>query len=483
MERANGAIELKPVQSTPSKASAQIPGILSIYDELRQQEKDKKHKEKLERAFVGANADEEMKFSHSIQFNAVPDWSNQYIAYSNLKKLIYTLEKEVNQRAQALTHDAESTALLDSTAGDPDKAFVQALDHELRKIESFYTSKEAEIFQEVEDLLSDEDALTAGAEAIEASQSSQSKLRRDSSAKPRRDSIFKDWGLPGRRRTSVSKPAMETIDSEDSDDEADERGPLRKTSTFSSMGQASTSGEIRRRPSMGLGSESDGPMTDSMHVAATTKRRMVHAYVSLCELRSYVQLNRTGFTKVLKKYDKTLDRKLKQKYIADNVEKAPTFQQPTTDKIDERLQRVEQTYADIYTEGDVEKAKRELRLDLREHVVWERNTVWREMIGIERKAQAAHLGVRPPILGKQDEQKHGDDNLNAKEFNKLGRRIRCPAFVFNSSVYILICAVAVFAALLSVPMFHLPEQQNCLAMIVFVSILWATEVRSNNAHS
>ena len=28
-----------------------------------------------------------MKFSHSIQFNAVPDWSNHYISYSNLKKL------------------------------------------------------------------------------------------------------------------------------------------------------------------------------------------------------------------------------------------------------------------------------------------------------------------------------------------------------------------------------------------------------------
>lgn len=28
-----------------------------------------------------------MKFSHSIQFNAVPDWSSNYIAYSNLKKL------------------------------------------------------------------------------------------------------------------------------------------------------------------------------------------------------------------------------------------------------------------------------------------------------------------------------------------------------------------------------------------------------------
>lgn len=30
---------------------------------------------------------DEMKFSHSIQFNAVPDWSNHYIAYSTLKKL------------------------------------------------------------------------------------------------------------------------------------------------------------------------------------------------------------------------------------------------------------------------------------------------------------------------------------------------------------------------------------------------------------
>ena len=34
---------------------------------------------------------DEMKFSHSIQFNAVPDWSSHYIAYSNLKKLYVIL--------------------------------------------------------------------------------------------------------------------------------------------------------------------------------------------------------------------------------------------------------------------------------------------------------------------------------------------------------------------------------------------------------
>jgi hypothetical protein len=32
----------------------------------------------------------DMKFSHSIQFNAVPDWSAYYIAYDNLKKLYVT---------------------------------------------------------------------------------------------------------------------------------------------------------------------------------------------------------------------------------------------------------------------------------------------------------------------------------------------------------------------------------------------------------
>jgi phosphate transporter len=39
-----------------------------------------------------ANSDNtaDMKFSHSIQFNAVPDWSAYYIAYDNLKKLYVT---------------------------------------------------------------------------------------------------------------------------------------------------------------------------------------------------------------------------------------------------------------------------------------------------------------------------------------------------------------------------------------------------------
>ena len=50
-----------------------------------EEEKPEYHTPKGHGGGAGENAD--MKFSHSIQFNAVQEWSSHYIAYSNLKKL------------------------------------------------------------------------------------------------------------------------------------------------------------------------------------------------------------------------------------------------------------------------------------------------------------------------------------------------------------------------------------------------------------
>ena len=35
-----------------------------------------------------------MKFSHSLQLNSVPDWSQHYLDYQHLKKVVYSLERE-----------------------------------------------------------------------------------------------------------------------------------------------------------------------------------------------------------------------------------------------------------------------------------------------------------------------------------------------------------------------------------------------------
>lgn len=50
-------------------------------------QRERRRAQKRERKLRHLREREEMKFSHSIQFNAVPDWSNHYISYSNLKKL------------------------------------------------------------------------------------------------------------------------------------------------------------------------------------------------------------------------------------------------------------------------------------------------------------------------------------------------------------------------------------------------------------
>jgi hypothetical protein len=61
--------------------------LLSSSEEEVEIEEDKAHDRRRRNKLKRLLDDEEMKFSHSIQFNAVPDWSSHYIAYSNLKKV------------------------------------------------------------------------------------------------------------------------------------------------------------------------------------------------------------------------------------------------------------------------------------------------------------------------------------------------------------------------------------------------------------
>ena len=103
------------------------------------------------------------------------------------------------------------------------------------------------------------------------------------------------------------------------------------------------------------------------------------------------------------------------------------------------------------------------------------------MIGIERKAQAANLGIRQTLLGgSQDPSKarlQGDrEQLDSKEFVTPVGRYRCPKWLFSSTFFALLAILMVFLVLLYLPIMKKPEQQNCLVLLIFVSLLWATEV-------
>ncbi|EPE30524.1 hypothetical protein GLAREA_03491 [Glarea lozoyensis ATCC 20868] len=440
-----------------------------------------------------AEADE-MKFSHSIQFNAVPDWSSHYIAYSNLKKLIYALEKTIH-RPPVGEEDAEQSPLIHSE--DPDQIFQRALDVELEKISSFYQLKELEIYGEVSEFLKDEESYESeNADQLDGADGGIPNAGGRASDRPRQGSVFRSFHS-GRRASTVSKSIDEGV--EDSDDDDDENTALTKSRV--SLGKRTKSmpydvhggrsedmrastefNKSARRNSNSYDDYAEQAFSAMYSSGITLKKRAISLFVQLCELKSFIQLNKTGFTKVLKKYDKICDRNLKAKYSEKFVAPAYPFKPETIKHVEDNIARLEQAYADVVTQGDVVVAKKELRLHLREHVVWERNTVWREMIGIERKAQAANMGLRRTLLGRDNDpakaRLQGDDaeDLEIKELETPVGRIRIPAWLYSSTMLTLVAIIAVFFILLYLPIMKKVEQQNCLAMLIFVSLLWATEV-------
>ncbi|KAH8152861.1 uncharacterized protein LAJ45_03087 [Morchella importuna] len=427
-----------------------------------------------------------MKFSHSIQFNAVPDWSSHYIAYSNLKKLIYTLEKSVVQ-SQAHPEENEESALIPrGRDAEPDVIFRRALDHELEKVLSFYKSKESELLKEVFELSLEAKSFEDGNDGDGGSSIY------GGSNSGRRRSVGPS-GMTRTRSNDFQSDRDEESDASDEDGEDAQASGLlpkikrgrtwNKDSSHSHQShQSHGPSDSRRRDSQiydDFHEQSIGALYDKKIML---KKRSISLFVALRELKSFIQLNRTGFTKALKKYDKIMNSHLKEEYISSVIEQCYCFRRATTIELDNAIAKIEEIYANLITKGDVEAAKKELRLHLREHVVWERNTVWREMIGIERKAQAANMGLRRTLLGDNTDPTNarltGDEpEVSAtKELATPVGRIRYPTWLFTPGFFTLFGIISIFVILLIVPISESPEQHNCFAMLVFVSLLWATEV-------
>lgn len=127
-------------------------------------------------------------------------------------------------------------------------------------------------------------------------------------------------------------------------------------------------------------------------------------------------------------------------------------------KVDEHLDSLVKLYALICNHGDdLEAAKQELSIHLREHVVWERNTVWRDMIGLERKSYAANSKLMNRSDGNNDEKEDGSGNM--KLMLKFNISLKNPVVI----KLILIFAVTVF--LLNVSPFDDSAQKKLFCFV------------------
>lgn len=401
-----------------------------------------------------------MKFSHSLQFNAVPEWADNYLAYSNLKKLIYILEK-AHLTPNANHDDEEAENLLSASDEELDQRFISALDKELKKIDTFFQIKEEELSGKF-------DALSKEFTEYQAENDYGDILEPYSTVATRKSG--RRESTSGRRRTdSGSNTARrKTSSNEDENDLA----AVSRQSSESNEGTSRKQKPRRNSVAVEDNSDDEDPFDGfaSYEAQIAIKKRIIAMYVELSELRSYTNLNSTGFSKALKKYDKTLNRSLRPQYLETIQQKKP-FLEETKEKLGEQVNQVTEFYSQIISES-VEKAKKELRTYLREHVVWERNTVWREMISIERRAEAASVNQFRSLLGGTSTPTSSEEQIVATPIGKY----RVPRILLNPTLWTLLTIIAVFLALIVAPTLDSPEQSNCLALLVFTSLLWATEV-------
>lgn len=518
-----------------------------------------------------------MKFSHSLQFNSVPDWADKYVAYSNLKKAIYMLEKDLPLEPNNGTSpgtllysdiESESAGLLqDGPQSDSDKVFVPLLDKELSKIVDFFAKKESELQNDLltlqEDLerteneeFEDDSEPAFSDEEDEEDDDIHDTVRTTKTSTERRPSIdelfrdparyneaareqrrMNDWGSTsagGRQRKdsratdegvgASSRPGQKRRSSQLIDHSQDymdvagealsasvERTRRARTNSNASQTQSGKTGTGKwnifsrkpvRRRSLGLvhdsadlhdriaagtsdaGDSSFGeskPMSIwtadndyAIDMRITFKKRIIDLFVAMSELKQFVQLNETGMRKILKKYDKITKSELKDRYMSEVVRAQQPFQSETMARLEECINKLIQLYAKVVTAGDMDVALQQLKTYLREQVVWQRNTVWREMIGIERRAQGAAL--ERTVMG-------GAKRPDYEPAKPTLLRTPCGSFMLpswlNISSFYLVVAFTVLVCLLKVPslrFFPRVEEQNCLALLVFCTILWATEV-------
>lgn len=402
-----------------------------------------------------------MKFAHSLQFNSVPEWTSKYIDYEHLKKNIYELQKQFLYDGEPEDRNIYLTI------------FQDALEQQAFKIEKFFKSQEtgllANYHQLKDDIKDYQDTSQQLAGSLMATRSNR----------------------VNRRRSSGSSTGSLAISNDDESIQA----PLL-------LSQTQTTGSYQSLESM-----DHMPLNPMLQEKLTLKKRLVQIYTQLSELRDFIELNFTGFSKICKKFDKSLNTHLKASYLEHLRNDTHIFNSRTLSELCNCIEETIVTYAKLssnilpvtYTENSnhvvgnlndnesdletsknlenlVQAAKNELNSHLRDHVVWERNTVWKDMMNMERKSQSVKVhNIGTSREKKEDLEITQYSTLATQTFKDLNWRLAGKWLITRVQFWRFLVFSLLFAFLLNHSVFDDISQRSCFAILVYVSLLWATE--------
>uniref|UniRef100_A0A7S0WPN7 SPX domain-containing protein n=1 Tax=Chlamydomonas leiostraca TaxID=1034604 RepID=A0A7S0WPN7_9CHLO len=399
-----------------------------------------------------------MKFSHQLKFNSVADWKDHYIHYANLKKIIYEIARLEQASQQPNEEDWEtgvhepllrtgSLRHVDTKAqvAAKEAELMRELDKELADIISFFMRKEADTISRLE--------------ILDLEIHSYEKHRRTASGSLEAVPEDGELGAPPGAGGPPGTPPRD-VSVRGASASSAEAGAGAELAVAAAMSDEEAAAHARATLAR-ITSMAPRPMRVQFWSEVASRRegrelrmlrdklrqRFTDIFTTLNDLVEYLELNREGFRKVIKKHDKLCTSSLKDSYWPLVEAKYPSKKK---EELQRHLERLVDLYSVLYSGGDSSRAKEALSKNLRDHIKVERNTVWRDMVALERRTVAATV-----------------------EATAAAKRI--PWYVRHRDMLALSLCVLVFALVLSHDFFEEPEKNNCLALLVFASMLWATE--------
>lgn len=515
-----------------------------------------------------------MKFSHSLKFNAVPEWSDSYINYTGLKKAIYKLQQdqlnnqpqdgsivinrvnpttvsdlvseskiqspktkaenssgdkkfssrlisrfrksgqdvddekavgsstvdarlsnfndskeEKNRSIESFTVDLDNSTIVTfdeektkyndqkSLNFDPLKVFTKQLLLELSKINEFYQGRELVVFQDYDNLIRDLesnhidiDELFKTTQAYQHDFCPEHCNREPVSRVASNSHDYESHGFE-KQNGGVIEVERDSDDDDDEDDDDDDDDD--ETHSQNSALLNHTDFNVKQQKQI------------------TLKRKSISLFIALSELKSFIELNKIGFTKITKKFDKTCNYAIKRDFIDNFLPSASrTFTPETLTGVDNKLNQIVVIYSFLSgnlstrtTKQDLENVRVDLRSHLREHIVWERNTVWKDLLSLEKKSYNLHLDNEATRSNKMGDE--GSINLMHLNWTRLNfpfglnvfgyTNILIPSSLLTWQIIKLLVIIITFVVLMCVKTFNDREQHRCLAVLVVSAMLWASE--------
>ncbi|CCE63447.1 hypothetical protein TPHA_0E03570 [Tetrapisispora phaffii CBS 4417] len=470
-----------------------------------------------------------MKFSYFLKYNAVPEWQSHYMDYNKLKDLIYSLQTEElhnqdenfksneieklpsktnpikddvireetfelselrssssngktgssrkekinntlkkykpsifdktdkNDRKNSLTNSSINSLESNSIGSNSHDIFIKALLEDKVKVDDFYKRTETKFYDKLSHLIKDleKEGIHNLRSVNEQNEEIQTLHSRPNSLTNELRSRFTDTG--------ESAPDINSVDFEEDEDEDDYAEDNNDHTALLNYSQFNVKSQRK----------------------SLLKQSIVNLYIDLCQIKSFIELNRIGFSKISKKFDKVLKMNIRAELIESGefFKDTYVFQDAVLNILNDRIFSLIEFYSIITGQTfDIESCEKELKQSLHDHIVWVRSTTWKDMLGLASQQNIfTGLVAAPDATAKAQKNKlkleyysyelKSPINIYKWELSSL----KIPKLFFTWKAFKLAFIFTFTAILLGVKTFNDPVEHRCMALLECVALLWATE--------